>query len=85
MSTEKNKEIMEYIFTQICDISIETLKKLGITLTLCQIIAADDEYWANMVERKVLSGLDVQMIKRFNQWYLVKYNEGTYFPTEIEE
>ena len=85
MSAKKNKEIVEYIFTQICDISVETIKKLGTTLTLWQIIAADDEYWANMVERKVLSGLDVQMIKTFNQWYLIKYNEGTYFPTELEE
>ena len=85
MSTDKNQDMVDYVLAQLCEINNDAIKKLGVSLTLRKIIAANEEFWEGLIDRKIITGLDIQMIKHFKQWYIHMRNKGTIFPSELED
>ena len=85
MSAEQKKAVLDYVLVELCEISDETMKKLGITLSLRKIMSSDDKVWENLCERKVLSVFDIQMITKFKKWYMNQRSEGVTFPDDVED
>ena len=85
MSTEQKKAVLDYVLVELCKISNKTMKKLGITLSLREIMSSEHKVWENLCERKVLSVFDIQMITKFKKWYMNQRSEGVTFPDDVED
>ena len=88
MTADNNKAVLDYVLVTVCELSDDSLKKIekmGIALSMRKIMVSDDDYWANLVERKVIQGLEVKMIMAFRDWYIARRNDKIELPKDLEE
>ena len=75
MSAEIKKAILDYVLVEICEVNVDSLKKNGISLTIHGLMNLEGSYWQDLEKRKVICGLEVQMILNFQKMVFV-HEEG---------
>jgi hypothetical protein len=85
--SELDKEIITYLLVEVCEftkVTMENMEKMGIALNVRKLRYVEDNYWENLVERKIMNEIEMAMIKPLIKWLDTKKSEGLKLPTDVE-